>query len=117
MAKKSTLSDVEMLRIINQAFDGYRGDVGLLESAIGALVLGRRLGWHGIRVMHSRVTFNRYEKILGVKFREVLPDRGPDSAKLRGIRIVDGIGKFWQAMSSGLISAKDAGQLEAKATK
>ena len=117
MAKKIVLSDAEMLRIIDGAVEAFEGNSSLLESAIGALVFGRRVGWHGIRVMHSRVTFNRYEKILGIKFREVLPERGPDSECLRGIRVVDRIGKFWQAISSGLISSKDAAQWEPAAGK
>ncbi len=104
------MTDEKMIEIIDEAWGTFKGDCTVLESAIGALVLGRKLGWHGVRVMHSRVTFNRYEKILGIKFRNVLPDRGPDSTKLRGIRIIDKIGKFWQAISSGLISAKEAAQ-------
>jgi len=104
------LSDDKMLGIIDKAWEGYDGDVTTLNSAIGALVMGRKVGWQGIRVMYSRVTYNRYEKILRIKFRDVLPDRGPDAECLRGIRIIDGIGKFWQAISSGLVSAKEAAQ-------
>jgi hypothetical protein len=104
------LTDGKMLAIIDKAWEGYHGDVTVLNSAIGALVMGRRVGWHGIRVMYSRVTYNRYERLLGIKFRDVLPERGPDAERLRGIRIIDSIGKFWQAISSGLVSAKEAAQ-------
>jgi hypothetical protein len=99
-----------MIEIIDNAWKEYEGDVTVLNSAIGALVMGRHVGWQGIRVMYARATYNRYERILGIKFRDELPERGPDAKRLRGIRIIDGIGKFWQAISSGLISAKEAAQ-------
>src|SRR5580658_2524228 len=102
------MSDPELLKTIGEAWKEYEGDVTVLESAIGALVLGRDLGWHGVRVMHSRGTFNKYERILGIKFKEVLPPRGPQAHRLCGIRMLDKIGKFWQALSGGLISAKEA---------
>jgi hypothetical protein len=104
------LSDDKMLEIIDKAWEEYKGDVTVLNSAIGALVMGRHVGWQGVRVMYARVTYTRYEKILGIKFRDVLPERGKDAERLRGIRIIDGIGKFWQAISSGLVSAKEAAQ-------
>jgi hypothetical protein len=102
------MSDAELLRKIAKAWAAYEGDVTLLESAIGALVLGREVGWHGIRVMHSRGTFNKYERILKLRFREVLAARGPDSRRLHGIWLIEKLGKFWQALSGGLISAKEA---------
>ncbi len=106
------MTDAQMMKMIEHAWDKYEGDVTILESAVGALVLGRQIGWHGVRVIHSRMTYNRYEKILDVKFKEVLPPRGPESERLNGIRLIDKIGKFWQAISSGLISAKEAAQVE-----
>src|SRR4051794_37318626 len=105
---KQKLTDERMLEIIDNAIDEFEGDCTVLESAIGALAIGRKYGWHGVRVCHSRVTYNRYEKILQIKFSEVLPERGPSAQRLAGIRMIDAIGKFWQAIASGLISAKKA---------
>jgi hypothetical protein len=135
--KAKQLSDEKMLGIIEKAVKEYEGDFTVLESALGALVIGREVGWHGLRVCHSgrtfrryegevgwhglRVchsgrTFRRYEDILGIKFREVLPDRTKHSTRLRGIRIADGLGKFWQAISSGMIPAREAQEMRAVGT-
>jgi hypothetical protein len=101
------LSDEEMLKILQDAWEEYKGDCSVLMSAMGALVLGREVGWQGIRVTMSAATFRKYEKILGVRFRDVLPDRTKNSRRIRGIRIADGLGKFWQSLSGGLIPATE----------
>ncbi len=104
------LSDGELMRIIDEACKKFQGDATVLESAVGALVLGRKFGWQGIRVMHSRVTYEKYEEKLGIEFAKVLPERGPDSERLAGIRIADKLGQFWRAISGG-VSAKEAAQI------
>src|SRR3954452_24357815 len=102
------MTDTELMEIIDRACTEFEGDATVLESAIGALVFGRLVGWHALRLMHAGRTFKRYEQILGVKFRDVLPDRTDQAGRLRGIRLADNIGKFWQAVTSGLVSAREA---------
>ena len=56
----------------------------------------------------SAATFRKYEKILGVRFREVLPERVKgQSERINGIRMADAMGKFWQSLSGGLIPAQE----------
>jgi len=43
-----------------------------------------------------------------VKFKEVLPARTKQSTSVRGIRIADGIGKFWQALAGGMLATAEA---------
>lgn len=111
------MTDDELLKMIDEAFMNFNGDAPVLESAIGAAVLAKYLGWHGVRVIHSRGTFNKYQGILGIKFKDRFPERGPQAKRLAGIRMLDKIGKFWQALSGGLISAKKAARMKASAEK
>jgi hypothetical protein len=104
------LTDEEMLRIIDKAWGRFHGDTTVLASAIGTLVFGRKVGWQALRLIYSRATFNKYEGLLGIKFREILPKRGPDANSILGIRMADKIGEFWQAVSSGLVPAREAAQ-------
>src|SRR5688500_7468568 len=106
MAKKK-LSDERMLEIIEKAVDRYKGDVTVLESAVGALVIGRLFGWHVLRLIHSGRTFAKYEGILEIKFREELPERGPEAHTIYGIKLADKIGKFWQAIAGGQLVGPD----------
>lgn len=107
MAKKKVMSDERMLKIIEEAVDRYTGDVTVLESAVGALVIGRLFGWHVLRLIHSGRTFAKYEGILGIKFRDELPDRGPEAHTIGGIKLADKIGKFWQAIAGGQLVGPD----------
>lgn len=110
-------SEKDMMDIIRKAITDYRGDSSILESAIGALVWGRHIGWHGLRLMHSGRTFKRYEDALGIKFKDVLPTRTDKSRRLNGIRYLDKIsetvGKFWQVVTARMVSAKEAALVEA----
>ncbi len=101
------MSDAEMVEIITRAWKEFEGDCGVFMSAVGALVLGREVGWQGVRVCMSSATYRKYETILGIKFREHLPERTKDSRRIRGIRMADDFGKFWQALSGGMIPATE----------
>lgn len=107
LKKRADLTDAEMVEIFEKAWEKYNGDVSILMSAMGALAFGRMVGWQGVRVTMAASTFRKYERILGVKFREKLPDRTTDSRFLHGIKLVDGFGKFWQALSGGMIPATE----------
>src|SRR4051794_12493057 len=106
--KKPKLSDEQMLKTIEQAVESYKGPVAVLESAVGALVIGREFGWHVLRLIHSSRTFKNYEEILDVKFRDVLPARGPSADTVRGIQVADKIGKFWQALAGGQLTGTES---------
>jgi hypothetical protein len=106
LSYKPRLSDERMAEIFEAAWKRYEGDVTVIESAFGALLIGRYLGWHALRLLHPRA-FKTYEQVLGVRFRDVLPDRGPDVECLAGMRTLDEIGRFWQVVSSGLVPASE----------
>jgi hypothetical protein len=103
------MTDEEMLRIMDQACQEYEGHCSVLESALGALVLGREIGWQALRLMHSGRTYRRYEGILGVRFRDVLEERTKQSDRMMGIRMADKLGKFWQVVTAGQVPARRAG--------
>lgn len=86
----------EMLRVVDEAVASYRGDVSVLETAIGALMVGRWVGWRPLMLMHSTATVARYQEILGLKFREVLPEVGPLADKSLGWRLLGNIKDFWK---------------------
>ncbi len=107
-AMSKRLSDEQVLRIVGRAIEAYEGDAMVLESAIGAFMLGRWVGWQPLRLMHSRLTWNRYQEILGVKFMEVLEARTEHSEEMWGIRLADKIGRFWQVFSGALVPGREA---------
>ncbi|HRX01467.1 MAG TPA: hypothetical protein P5280_18385 [Cyclobacteriaceae bacterium] len=85
---------------IEHVISGYRGDATTLGNAIGALVLGRYVGWRVVRVVYSNSTYTKYQKILGIQFKDVLPERSRYSYKSLGLFILDKAGKFWDFVRS-----------------
>lgn len=81
--------------VIEKVSKEYTGDFTVLESAVGALVTGQLFGWKVLRMVHGSRTYARYEKILGLKFREVCPERTSLSSKSAAIKIADKVGDFW----------------------
>jgi hypothetical protein len=104
--------DDETREIISKAIYNFEGQLEVLESAVGALILGKCLGWQGIRVLHSTQTMKKYETFLGVKFREVLKDRTVFSRRVSGVRLADGFDKFWKALAVGVFGTPEAKLIE-----
>jgi hypothetical protein len=105
MAKKmkKTLrpTDGRLLEIVDDACEAYIGDVTILETAIGALVVGRLFGWHCLRLIHP-ASFKKYERILLIKFRDELPERGPFADKVNAMKMFDQATAFWRVAKAGL---------------
>ena len=79
------------------AFD-YQGDISILETAIGALAVGFLFGWRVLRMTHSSGTYSRYEKILGVKFKVICPDKGPLWEHSIGLSTLESLADFWKVV-------------------
>jgi hypothetical protein len=85
--------------VIKTAFDNYKGDLTVLESAIGAMFLGFMIGWKPIVIIHSPRTVKRYEQILGVKFKGFLPDKTDMSDRSKGYEVARMLDNFWHGVS------------------
>ena len=86
-------------RIERQAFLDFRGSMDDLERAIGVLRLAPHFGWKPIVLSHSKATVAKYEKILGIHFREEFDAEGPSASRSAGFRIVSKLSNFWKAVS------------------
>lgn len=95
--------DFEKLRgIIYEAVMEFEGQADELESAIGSLFFGLFYGWRVLYVVHSKRTIRKYEAILGVQFREVLPETTAFSNQSLGFEIVEKVSNFWKAVGGPL---------------
>lgn len=96
------LSNDELIRLIDEAIAHYKGDVTELENAIGALMLGRKIGWRAAFVLHSPKSIRLYERCLGVKFQDILPEGGPKRHKLNAWIIAHKVSNFWKLVKGEL---------------
>lgn len=92
--------------IIQAAAKNYQGNLDLLERALGALIMGQLFGYKVLRIIHSPATYAKYERILGVKFREVCPPQTAWSQRNSGYRWAENFGDFWEAIRKNLIPSE-----------
>ena len=100
------LTDTELVALIDKAIKAFEGNTDNLISAIGFLMLGRKFGWRVMFFMHSQPTVRKYEKILSVKFREVLPEIGEYSRKAFAWQALQKVTNFWKAVKGEIAGVK-----------
>lgn len=88
----------QMTDISLEAVDRFKGYIPQLEGAIGALFVGKRVGWKVLYLIHDKKTLRQYESLLGIKFREALPEVGPKAHKSVAWVALEGIKNFWKAV-------------------
>lgn len=91
-----SLNDLD--QVITGAITCYKGDARVLESAIGALMLGQRIGRKPLLLIHGGSAVRKYQNILGVEFRDVMLEEGPLAHKSVGYGIARKIGDYWSAV-------------------
>ena len=62
----------------------FKGDAADLQSALGALVLGRHLGLRALRIMHSPATIRKYDRVLGIKLKNGGAAQNPSRRQTSG---------------------------------
>lgn len=88
--------DKEIEQQILKQIQDFSGIGTTLESALGALVLGQYFGWRVLKLMHTPVTYRRYEKVLGVQFKDVCPEiTVSGKRKSVGYAITEKLQSFW----------------------
>lgn len=76
-----SFSDERYMEICENAYKDFKGSIVEFERAIGTLYVARQTGWKPIYLMHDRKSLSKYEKILGIKFQELVPALGPDAKR------------------------------------
>lgn len=84
-------------QIIKDRIIDHSGDFTIFESAVGAFLLGHYIGMRPLLVIHNNKTIKKYEDILGIKFREYIPDITDFSDKSVGYRVAIQAADFWAA--------------------
>lgn len=100
--KGAIMLDDELLKIVDSATERYKGDCTVLETAIGALVVGRVIGWKPLFLIHANPTIKRYEQVLQISFRDVLPDVGRRADKSLAWHVVQSGKKFWDVFRASV---------------
>ena len=92
------IADKDIIPHIDPFIEDFRGNIHEFEQAIGAWVVGRKFGWKVMLLVHDRRTIAKYEKLLGVDFREQLPEVGPLARKSLAWKAFQSVTNFWKAV-------------------
>jgi hypothetical protein len=88
--------DEESEKTILHSIKNFSGIGTTLESALGALVLGQVFGWRVLKLLHTPSTYRKYEKALGIEFKNVCPEITElGKKKSIGYAITEKLGSFW----------------------
>jgi len=90
-------SESELMQI-EEAVKNYQGSMEILERATGTFVAGKVLGWRVIKLIHGRTVWEKYQRIVGLKFEEVCPEETVWSRKSLGYKMWKASGKFWDIL-------------------
>ncbi len=96
LAKLTPEQGEELREIEAEAIARFKGDLTLLEAALGMLRLGHHVGWKVLYMIHSKKTIRNYEEILGIEVRQVFKDIGPSSYRSIGLNLAQRFSNFWK---------------------
>jgi hypothetical protein len=93
----------EVYQRITRSVAAFNGDLRVLESAIGALVIGQSFGWKALYFVHSHRTLKKYAEVLGFKsledLRDSMPFEGPHTDRLRVLQAIKSVKEFWAVVT------------------
>jgi len=92
------MNQKEKQKVLDLAIRNFHGQLPTLEAAIGTWMVGEKLGWKVLYLVHDKSTIRKYEKILGINFKEILPDETPLSIKSKAYVAVQKVSNFWKAV-------------------
>ncbi|MGQ0750824.1 MAG: hypothetical protein ACT4PS_09845 [Betaproteobacteria bacterium] len=114
--KKELITDEQWLALkpkFEKSVKEYQGNAAVLENAWGALLVGTQMGWKVAFIMHNQATIKNYERITGVRFRDVCDPETHLSKKSLGYAIAKGLSSIWKAIR-GEEAIRDRMQFAAK---
>jgi len=88
----------ELVKVLDNVVIAYKGDIEVLERAIGMLFVARQFGWKPLLLMNDPRTVRKAEKLLGISFRETYPAVGPYAWKSIAWALLDKARSFWRTL-------------------
>ena len=95
--------------IIINAIHNHSGSLEVLQSAIGCMFLCMYMGRRVMQIVHSLSTIRKYERILGITFKELpfISDVTENSTRSVGYNIALGAADFWDYVRGAKLPGND----------
>lgn len=92
------MTDSELIAHLDAVMKVYKGDTEVLRNAVGAVMFGRIYGWRVLRITTSSGAYTKYQRILGLDFKDVLEETTPLSDRSLAYVIVKKLNNFWKVV-------------------
>jgi hypothetical protein len=86
-------------KAVQVAIREFHGQIDVLESALGALIIGQHYGSRVLQMVHSPATIRKYESVIGLTYTDLCPERGTLAFKSIGLSMADKLGGFWKVVT------------------
>lgn len=107
------MTDHELMELIRKVSSEYQGNGNYLFDAVAAAHMSNVFGWRVTRLLCSSHVYARHQRILGVQFKDVFPDKTELSRKSIGLSIAERLDKFWEIVGSNFkIDAKEKAMIQ-----
>jgi hypothetical protein len=100
------MNEKQLIALIDRAINEFEGQANDLEGAIGTLMLGRRLGWRPLFLMHDPKKIKRFERILEIDFQKDLLEEGDKANKSVAWKAVKKVTNFWKAVTGNIAGVR-----------
>lgn len=97
-SKMAQMTLEELNAHFDYVMESYKGDLVELSNAIGAARLGHKFGWRVLRIVISSKTYTKHQRVLGLSFKDVLPELTKDSERSAGYQLVVKLNNFWDVV-------------------
>ena len=92
------MADKDLPPNLEKRIKAFQGDLTKLERAIGIYVLGKRMGYRPMLLIHDKRTLKECETILDVNLHEEWDDVGDLAHKSLAWIAVQKVSNFWKAV-------------------
>lgn len=102
------MTSEELVAHIDLMIKEFQGDAPELIAAIGTLMVGRVYGWKVLRIITSSKSYSKYQRVLGMEFKNYLPETTEFSNRSWGFQIVTKLNNFWAVVNgTATINSKE----------
>jgi len=102
------MTSEQLVTHIDLMVKDFKGDAPELIAAIGTLMVGRVYGWKVLRIITSSKSYTKYQRVLGLQFKDILPETTEYSNRSLGFKLVTKLNNFWDVVKGvASINPKD----------
>lgn len=96
------MTNDQLLLYMDNFIETYKGDAGILFSVVGVVFVGKKYGWRVIRLFISQSTYAKYQKVLGLEFKEIMPAETQLSDRALAYKTIKQLKEFWSIVKGSI---------------